>query len=154
MKSKRTSTRSIEIRDGRLISSVGSRVVLELALADIAVVGELTTSGGPYSPDHFVVLVSDANELGVRVATESNGFEALREALRVERGIEFEFTLANRTDWSTAVSWPHDLCGRPLYEVHVVQRASGFFASWLDRVWPRSRVELTSAVRERCASTR
>jgi len=154
MKSKRPHVRSIEIRDGHLTATANGKVLFEIAVEDIAAVGELTTNGGPWLPDHFLVLVTRDGARDLRVAIESEGFDRLREELRAARGIEFEFMLANRTDWATAVLWPHDLRGRPLYAVHPVPREKGIFASLLDRILPRMRTELTAAVRERCTKPR
>jgi hypothetical protein len=153
MNTKRANTRSIEIRAGRLLARENDKVLFDVRVDDIAVVGEFTTNGGPWLDDHHVVFVTRGAERELRIATDTDGFDRVRGELKAARGIEFEFMLANRTDWATAVLWPPDIRGRPLYEVEVVKRAGGVFASLLDRMLPRTRTELTAAVRERCVAS-
>lgn len=86
----------------------------QLALADIALVGEYTTEEGPFAEDHLLVLV-DHHGNDHEIPISSEGRELLIHHLERKFQSPIELTLVASTRFASAILLPAALRGQPLY---------------------------------------
>ena len=92
---------------------MAGRLLWQVPVSQIGVIGEYTNEGGPWGDDWFVVFVRQ----------DGNWFEAPADLLHVEAVLKvlgdelqssLDLALANSTTFKSRVIWPLSLKGQPL----------------------------------------
>jgi hypothetical protein len=111
----------------------------------IAVVGEYTTSSGPYFDDHFLVLISQDGEI-MEFPTQE-----LTDSLKIEieraLGIQMEYGLCNVAQEASRVIFPPNFLEHPLFQFSLhVPGSLGEFAKSLGRFGDQIDKRLTDEI--------
>lgn len=110
------------------------------------IIGEYTTSGGPFFDDYFLVVVCENPVETLIWPMECSSH--VRRALSRVLGCELRTGLANRTDFASRVMWPPPLMENPLFDFHPIKR-KGLMGRVKDYFLPLVAHELTLELR-RC----
>jgi hypothetical protein len=87
-----------------------SAVSLDVDPSQVVLVGECTTTSGPFAEDYFLVVVN--RDLCLRTIPMGEAQPFLRQ-LETRLGIPLETALADKTDCASRVLFPEELKGRP-----------------------------------------
>jgi hypothetical protein len=87
-----------------------------LSLSDLRAVGEYTTGAGPFADDYFLVFLGPSDEWVEASFYADNRDEFLLNLSDV-LGVGLRAALANSVEFRSRVMWPHELAGRPFFEV-------------------------------------
>ena len=125
----------------------------DVAVSDIRVVGEFTTSAGPLVDDYFVVFVtSDGRD---RVASYyAADWKTAWPNLEHEIRHDLDLWLTTSTSWNSRVLWPPELKDRPLYVLRRPEPRTPIqrFLRWLFLL--ERKAQLTEDVRRFATSPR
>lgn len=93
--------------------SIGSEFQV-LKISDIKIIGEITTSDGPYSDDWFLVFIINKETWYQISMYAENMQDSLQELSRILNA-EIVGTLFYSTDWKTNVIYPKEFQGKELF---------------------------------------
>jgi hypothetical protein len=137
---------SVRNEGGDVVVAHRARERARMALAEVRVVGEMTTPDGAFGDDHVVVLVGrDAS--WIEVPTDAEGFDAWWAELARRLDAKLGFGLCNRVDWASRIAWPVEHVDEELFTFTELPPGPGLWARL--RAWfaGRLRIELRPAVR-------
>jgi len=138
---------SVSLEADTLRYSVGGALVWELPIESVRVIGELTTDGGPWSDDHFLVFVVAGHPpLFHEVPVEGAPSTTLLNALSYRLGAPLVLGLVNRTDFASRVMWPPQLTDHDLFRFHPEPRSGGLWSRAMDALVPMLSHALTEEV--------
>jgi hypothetical protein len=101
------------IEDRGMTLNIDRRVVWSLRIDQLGIIGEYTTSEGPYFDDHFIVFVDcDGNWFEVTFALARSVWNKLE----TELGVPLVGQLANCTRYESKVLWPNAIQGAHLFD--------------------------------------
>ncbi len=86
----------------------------EIESREIALLGEYTTSEGPFIDDHFLVVITTTGEIS-EIALDGPGSSSLLANLTEKLGSDLSLRLCNRADFSSAVIFPKQFLNEPLF---------------------------------------
>ncbi len=88
--------------------------------SQIAILGELTTQGGPFFDDHFLIVVFRSGEI-LEIPTS----EAAQYIPMIENATGFRacFGLCDTTDFMSRIIFPGSLAGHPLFDFCRTERS-------------------------------
>jgi hypothetical protein len=114
------SSGAIALRDGavRFVAVEGR---WDLPVDEIGLVGEYTTSAGPWRCDYFVVLVERPGDRWFEICDETSGLRDAVDALARRLG-PLHFTLVREPGWASRIVWPPSAEGRPLFDLQPAER--------------------------------
>ncbi len=136
------------IRDGHIVWETYKGEQLQtIPIKQIKLVGEYTTSEGPFVDDWFYVFVSGKGEIR-RVSVYAIGAEEMLEELGKQLGAKVYGQLATSAVWNTNVLWPPHLMGQKLFETINPQPASFWENVKFKFGLRKSKIDLAGSVRE------
>ena len=101
--------------DGQVLRYVAGEESFDLSIADIALLGEYTTTGGPAACDYFLVFVTSS---GARY--DASFYAAGRDTALAGLSSSWQspvtLQLAASTSLSSNIVWPSSQAGQPLFE--------------------------------------
>jgi hypothetical protein len=95
----------IETAEGRLRYRDG-RFTWDVAIADIAVLGEYTNQNGPFSDDHFLAFIGRGSTEWYEASFYARGRDDALKGLASQLGTNLVCALCNSTDFRSRVMWP------------------------------------------------
>ena len=101
----------IETVEGRLRYR-GDVVTWDIAIADIAVIGEYTNQNGPFSDDYFLAFIGRGSTEWYEASFYARGRDDALKGLASQLGTNLVCELCNSTDFRSRVMWPPALAGR------------------------------------------
>ena len=104
------------IKGSKLIYELDSENKWELLIEKIKLIGEYTTSAGPYTDDYFFVFIEKEDEWW-QAPTTAIEHEAFWRELGLKLGTSLVPGLAASVDWKTRVIFPPELEDKSLFNV-------------------------------------
>ena len=105
----------IETVEGRL-RYVGDHVPWNIAIANIAVIGEYTNQNGPYADDYFLVFMERGNTQWYEASFYAQGRDEALKCLAMQLGADLKCQLCHSTDFRSRVMWPPALAELEMFQ--------------------------------------
>jgi hypothetical protein len=103
-----------------------------IAVSSIRLVGEYTTSNGPWDDDYFLVFMVSAEQPWHQASFYADGRDGVLYRLGEAIGASLELGLCNSADFKSRVIWPLEFAGRNFVELMPADSAVGRFRQkWL-----------------------
>lgn len=115
-------------------------VVWSFALQDLLLIGEETTSGGPYLDDHFLVLVDDLGNW-CRFSLEAANVNEAITVLEKHLNTKLEMLLAHEVERNNKILWPEEHRGKRLFSYS--KESEPGFSGWLRKLCGLERVSVS-----------
>jgi hypothetical protein len=120
---------SLELRDGHVCYRHNEAVVWNLPVASIRVIGEATTSNGPYVDDYYFCFATGPDSW-YEASFYAEGTKEFLKSLGSALGYELQLRLLGSTDFESNVLWPPHLAGKPMFTFIPVPPST-----WLSRLF-------------------
>ena len=113
-----------------------------VTLDRIVVIGEYTTSEGPFVPDYFSIIIDDT-ETWHMLPHGAAGYQEAFDRIAKLFETNWSYGLANITDYASRVMWPGILENKPAFRFDLCPAAG-----WLSKLWgPEYAISLSCPVR-------
>jgi hypothetical protein len=104
------------IKDEKIIWDSDEGFLSQIPIKDIKIIGEYTTSDGPFKDDWFFVFILDSDDIR-KVSAYATGTEVMLRQVGQRINAELSGQLANSANWKTNVLWPTSLCGQEIFKL-------------------------------------
>lgn len=101
------------IKDEKIIWESDEGLLSQIPIRDIKIIGEYTTSAGPFVDDWFFVFILGVSDIR-QISAYATGTEEMLEQLGRQINTELGGQLADSANWKTNVLWPTSLRGQEL----------------------------------------
>jgi hypothetical protein len=102
--------------DGGLITYLSQHYgSFSVPLAEVAVIGEVTTEDGPGIDDWFLVFVPRSGSKWFEASMYAEGMSSFQERLSAALGSTIIGRLATSTSFASRIVWPESFADRPLF---------------------------------------
>lgn len=145
MKSAIDQSGTISLNNGAILYCGGAEPSWQLAVGDVAAIGEYTNQSGPVQDDWFVVFVSRSSGQFFLASAYAAGLDHVRSSLGAMLGSSLAPSLANSTNFKSVVLWPPHLAGDEVMQFSAAV-PSGIAARIAHAVLPRVSISLAPAV--------
>lgn len=152
MNSATDTSDAISLSNGVVLYFGGTEPSWQLAVSDIAAIGEYTNQSGPIQDDWFVVFVSRSSAQFFLASAYAAGLDHLRSSLGAMLGFSLAPSLANSTNFKSVVLWPPHLAGNELIQFSATV-PSGIAARIAHAFLPRVSISLAPAVLSHAGGT-
>jgi hypothetical protein len=106
---------SVALLDDAVVYCERDCEVWRIPVSAIAIVGEYTTSEGPYVDDYFIVLVAWPDNCDCLISFYADGRDTLLEGLGARIGASLKCALCNSATLRSRCIWPSVLANAPLF---------------------------------------
>jgi len=106
---------AIRVESGEIIYSEENKILWSLPLSSVVIIGEYTTSNGPYIDDYFLVFVTRPNKQHFHASFYAEGRDVMLINLSQHFGNNIECGLANSAQLASRCMWPPALTGKKLF---------------------------------------
>lgn len=106
---------SVSINNDMILWENEGKSITNFPINNIKVIGEYTTSEGPFIDDWFFVFILSADEIK-EISAFAEGIHEVLIYLGKIKDAEIYGQLASSTQWKTRVIWPRIIEGQELYE--------------------------------------
>lgn len=109
----------IEVRDDKVVRTLGGQIRYEIPLTDIKIIGEFTTADGPILDDWFLTIITD--DWWYEIPIDAIGMQQLLTDLGQKLGTTLIIQLANSANWKTRIMYPESAKDQELYDLLKVE---------------------------------
>lgn len=120
----------------------------QVALEKIRVIGEYTTTDGPFGDDCFFVFLTCDAWYEASFYAEGRDSVLMELKRRLQHPVHCELTFS--TDVASRVMWPPHLEGQPLFDFIAKPAGSNVLSRLWQRLFPTVDLHFTDAVRAAC----
>ena len=135
----------IKLEGDTIVYTLPEREAWRVPVADVRVVGEFTTTDGPYGDDYFFVFI--ARDQWFEASFYAEGRDSFWAALSQKLGHKLETGLCHSTSLASRVLWPARFEGHQLFDLVPEQRAGSILGRLRQRVLPRVHMNFTDEVK-------
>ena len=114
--SQEQSATRVFLADSQVVLIQGDREIVRIAVCDIKLIGEYTTSAGPMADDWFIVFMTSAKDW-TQISEYTPGMLELLQELGTHLKAELVGTLFASISWKTNIIWPQQVTGREMWSV-------------------------------------
>lgn len=139
----------IKLEGDTIVYTLPERVAWRVAVADLRVVGEYTTTDCPYGDDYFFVFI--ARDQWFEASFYADGRDTLLAELGDRLDHKLQTGLCNSTSLASRVLWPARFEGHPLFDLVPEEKAGSIFSRIRQRVVPRVHMNFTDEVKREFA---
>jgi hypothetical protein len=90
------------------------QLVWTLPIDEIRMIGESTTSNGPFGEDYFLCFSTGLTPW-LEAPFSSTGIDGVVAQLGSRLGTELKLELFNSVDFESRILWPPEVCGLPMF---------------------------------------
>jgi hypothetical protein len=105
----------IEVKGHNIVRMKDNKILYDVPIKDIRLIGEYTTADGPYLDDWFLVIVTsqDWYEIPMDIVNIDKMLRDLEKLL----GTNLDYQLTKSTKWRTRIIYPEASRDKEIYEV-------------------------------------
>jgi hypothetical protein len=105
----------VELQDDKVVWTINGQPMYQIPVSDIKIIGEFTTSDGPFLDDWFLTIIT--HDAWLEIPMHVNGMGQCITDLEKKLKTSLNYQLANSASWKTRIMFPDGAKDQELYDI-------------------------------------
>jgi len=105
----------VELQDDKVVWTINGQPMYQIPVSDIKIIGEFTTSDGPFLDDWFLTIIT--HDAWLEIPMYVTGMGQFINDLEKKLETSLNYQLANSASWKTRIMFPDGAKDQELYDI-------------------------------------
>ena len=102
------------IDNGQIILTEGGKVIVQIPVCNLKLIGKYMTANGPFSDDWVIVFMNSKDDWK-QISEYTPGMQEVLSAIGAQLNAKIVCSLFASTSWKTNIIWPESIAGQEMW---------------------------------------